>query len=226
MILPSRSLRTPSAALALRRRFRPVTLLAFGALLFGPACACDEIPDPDPDGNVLVSDARVDGGADLGPMDTGMDAATDATVDDGGPDAAPDADLLDGGDDDAGQDAGTICDEAPVATFTATEAVAALGTHQGMIIEVTGTATAAAINCTDRACLPEMPCCNACVGGVSVDQEVLLGPSPCLSFAPGCSGDECGLVCRPATLGIQQRFRGQLRDDNGQAVLELHQVLP
>lgn len=217
---------TPSAAITLRRRLRALTLLAFGALLFGPACACDEIPDPDPDGNVLVSDARVDGGSDLGASDLGMDAAADATVEDGGADAALDADLLDGGDTDANLDAGTVCDEAPVASFTATQAVAALSTHQGMIIEVTGTATAAAINCTDRACPPQMPCCNACVGGVSVDQQVLLGPSPCLSFAPGCSGDECGLVCRPATLGIPQRFWGQLRDDNGQAVLDLHQVRP
>lgn len=215
----------PSAPAARPQLASPLPLLAL-ALLFGDACACDEIPDPDPDGNVLVSDARVDGGADLGPLEAGMDSGADGTVDDGGPDGAPDADPIDAADEDAGLDAGTICDEAPVASFTATQAVAALSTHRGRVIEVIGTATAAAINCTDRACPPQTPCCNACVGGVSVDQQVLLGPSPCLSFAPGCSGDECGLVCRPATFGIQQRFWGQLQDDNGQAVLELHQVLP
>jgi hypothetical protein len=219
-------LRNSSKPAARPPRRPPLRLLAFLALSLGPACACDEIPDPDPDGNVLVSDARVDGGADLGPVDLGLDAGADADLEDGGPDAAPDADDFDGGDEDAGPDAGSVCDEEPVATFTATQAVAALSTHQGMIVEITGTATAAAINCGGRACPPEMPCCNTCVATVSVDQQVWLGPSACLSFAPGCSGDECGLVCRPATLGIRQRFWGQLRDDNGQAVLELHQVLP
>lgn len=191
--------------------------LLIGLLIAG--CECGEEPPPDDtfDGNVIVGDGPVR-----------ADAALDGGIDAGEQDATSDAGDPDGGRSDAATDAGTsdagsICDEAPVATLTATSVAAELATYEGMVIAVTGTATQTAIACTEMACPPGVPCCNTCTATVSIAGVVPLYGSSCFTRPPGCTGTECGQICHPPILGLEQRFVGRLVDRDGVG-LELHSV--
>lgn len=196
-------------------------------LLWPWAAGCsDPIPDPNSDGNVLISDAQIDAGADSGVTDAGPDAA-EVGLDAAEPDATLDAGPEDlGQEEDAGPDGGSLCDEVSTGTFTASVVLSQAPLLDGQVLEVVGTATTTAPVCSRRACPPESPCCNTCTA-----QVVLLGGprligSACASFLPGCSGDECGLVCRPPVFGVPQTFRGRLVATASVVNLELHRVLP
>lgn len=182
-------------------------------------CECGEDPPPDDvfDGNVIVGDGPVakDGGRDSAVDADLLDGATDSGTPDGGTaDAALDA---------GPQDGGTICDEMPVATLSATAAAAELDTYEGMVVAVTGTATQGETICTEMACPPDSPCCNTCTATVSIQGVLPLRDSACFTPGPGCSGTECGQVCRPPIIGLPQRFVGRLVNRSG-AGLELHSV--
>jgi hypothetical protein len=187
--------------------------LSLALALLATACDCGEGMPPDDtfDGNVIVGDGSV--------PDVEVDAETDSgaldsTISDGPADAADAADAI--------PDSGDPCSEPAVAVLTATAAIAELSTWQDMIVEITGTATATGLSCTNRACPPENPCCNTCTATVAIDSVVPLIDGLCFSGA-GCSGNECTQVCRPPLLGLPQRFTGTLRDRGG-AQLELHSV--
>lgn len=197
-----------------------VSCLTLGMLL--AACADDPIDPPDDflDGNVVVGDARW---PDATPRDTG---ATDA-LDGGGLDADARGDPADTGglDADGATDAGSRCEQTPEATLTASSAASEAGMFDGRVVDIVGTATVAALTCTEIACPPEMPCCNRCVAGVQIDALVTLATSTCTARV-GCEGDECAQVCTPPILGFPQTFRGVLRDAPGGPTLELERVLP
>ena len=142
--------------------------------------------------SVVIGDARAPD-ARPGPIDIGP---------------AVDSGLADAADLDTGTpDAGTLCDEAAVAVVTATAVAERAALLDGEVIVVTGTITQGTIRCTTIAC--EEPCCNTCSAALSVGPLVLV-ESACFS-TPECRGTECGVVCRPPTLGLPARYRGVLR---------------
>jgi len=198
------------------------------ALGIGGGCSgCgDEIPPDDTfDGNVIYGDATP--APDLGAKDAELDAMTSSIAD------AGDAMSMDGDAEvpdmmiDAGRDAEIDCSPNPVATVTATEAVARAADLANLFIEVTGTATATPFACTG--CADAGACTCTCTATASIDGMVILARSECFD-APGCFGDECTQVCRPPILGVEQHFRGRLNVRNSgpekSVALELFSVSP
>ncbi len=192
--------------------------LLLGALVVS-GCDCGGGPPDDTfDGNVIVGDGSI--------PDSPTDAEADATSSGDVGDSGRVDSSTDGGADarDAAPDAGDRCSEPAVAVLTATEAVDQISTWAGMIVEITGTATRTALDCTDRTCPQDMPCCNTCTATVTVGGRVSLLGGECFTPPPECSGSECAQVCRPL-LGLPQRFRGTLRDRGAAGVgLELFSV--
>lgn len=177
-------------------------------------------PGDSADSSVIVGDARPRDA--VGPSDAGdaggardADPADTDAAGPGGQDAADGADAL-------GSDTGVACDPPSDATLTASSALSALGTWDGHVVDVVGTATAAQETCTEIACTPANPCCNRCTAELRIDHLLPLASGPCATSV-GCTGDECGLVCTPPVFGIQT-FRGVLR--SSPARLELVRVLP
>ncbi|MCC7386803.1 MAG: hypothetical protein IT384_33515 [Deltaproteobacteria bacterium] len=195
-------------------------LLALLLLLTGTRCSDGASGHGDgADSTVIVGDARPrdatapSDAADAGGARDADPADTDAAGP-GGEDAA-DGDAL-------GGDTGVACDPPSDATLTASSALSALGTWDGHVVDVVGTATATAQTCTDIACTPANPCCNRCTAELRIDHLLPLAPGPCAASV-GCTGDECGLVCTPPVFGVQT-FRGVLR--SSPARLELVRVRP
>lgn len=187
-----------------RRRTGRLLLAVVTLLAATWGCGGEGTPTDPFDGSFIAGDAEpVDAAPDPdgGPRDAGIE-------DSGAPrDAAPaDADPTDAEPPDAGPDP---CLAPPVAEVSAAEARAMAGGLAGQVIDLTGTATAAALECTDLACPPEDPCCNTCIAAVLVDGVRLAG-GPCFDPAPLCAGSECAQTCRPPILGIPQVFRGVL----------------
>ena len=194
-----------------RRWFRLSAALA----LIAGACECGDVGPPDGnfDGNVIVGDGTIPDAEE----DAAADAAEDASLDAG-------MDVPDTGD--SMPDAGDRCLEPPVATLTAAEAIDQVDALAGMIVEITGTATRTALDCTEIACSKEMPCCNTCTASVSIDGTIQLSGGECFTPPPGCSGTNCPgtVTCRPAVLGVPQTFRGTLLDLGSAVGLELFSV--
>ena len=86
------------------------------------------------------------------------------------------------------------------------------------------------IRCTGRACPADAPCCNLCMTGVRLIGE--MGGGPLLSGSggavPGCSGDECHVVCTPYDVGREYVLRGRfdLPLEAGEATLTVVGALP
>lgn len=212
---------------------RSVLHLAIGAALaLLPACgSCDDPipPDTDFDGNVIIGDASPAPDAD--PPDA-MDAteAGEAGIDDGGEgDGGGDAEAGTGGD--AGDaepgDGGVDCAPQAVRTISATTAIAEADLLRDQFVEITGTATVAALACT--ACADSGSCTCTCTATAAIDGLVALARSECFG-SPGCSGNECTQVCRPPILGVEQRFLGRLNVRSSgpekSVALELYSVSP
>ncbi len=162
------------------------SLLALGACSDAPPR-----PTPSLDAGFISVDASL---VDTGVPDSGpSDAQADAGIIDGGADAGP-ADV-------------DICARPAIETLTATSTD--LPGFAGEIIALTGTATQSALECTDRACPEDNPCCNDCVARIRVG-NVLLAPSECYTTEPRCAGSECSQTCRPPLFGLPQTFRGIL----------------
>jgi hypothetical protein len=212
-----------------------MTLRCFfaAAVLFFAAAGCGGCDDPPPpddnfDGNVIVGDATPppDASRDAEPAEAGVDedggdaAVLDATEDAG--DAEP-GDAME----DAGEDAGINCSEPAVRTLTASTAVAEADVLRDMIVEITGTATIAALGCTG--CADAGACTCTCTATVAIGGLVPLVSSACFAN-PGCSGNDCTQVCRPPVLGAEQSFRGRLNVRNSgtekSVALELFSVSP
>lgn len=178
----------------------PIRLSLDGDVVVG-----DALPSPDVALDASFDDdTGVSDGADT-PVDASVDAATDAGLDLGAKDAA----VSDTGVVDSGVD--PLCSAASTATVAAADLAAQAPALDGQVITVVGTATVGAVICTSRPCSPEDPCCNDCAASVRLEDAVLVG-SPCFEM-PGCTGTECGVVCRPPAppLGGTARYRGVLR---------------
>ncbi len=173
------------------------------------------------DGDVVVGDALppLDGALDAGfDDDTGVSDDASNTPD-GATDAADaqmrsDLGLVGVPVDDAGAtDSGIdpLCSAASTATVAESDLAAQAPALDGRVITVIGTATVGAVRCTSRSCSPEDPCCNDCTASVRVGEAVLV-ESPCFPM-PGCTGTECGVVCRPPAppLGGTAQYRGIIR---------------
>jgi hypothetical protein len=153
--------------------------------------------------NVIIGDARAPVPADAEP---------DAEAADGGLDAEPEAGAeaeAEAGLDALPVDTGPDCSGVPVATLTASAAVAMASRYAEMIVLVTGTASVGARHCTTAMCPPNSPCCNACKAAVSIDGRLPLAAGVCFDRV-GCVGNECTLTCLPPVIGIPQSFRGIL----------------
>ena len=180
-------------------------------------------PDPDPivddtfDGNVVIGDAVIkDAVSDSGFVDSegdiGFVDASDAGRRDG--------QLRETGVDAAEDDTGVMeCNEAPQAMLTAPQAIARNAEFEGMVVDITATATVVVLSCTELQCSDKNPCCNSCDGEVLLDGLIEILPNSCFA-APGCDGTNCDVICMPTTLPVQRTYRGRLRS-NG---LELHNV--
>lgn len=169
-------------------------ILGLASLLLFSACS-DATPPPTPafDAGFISADASA---LDSGNRDSGRaDSGVDAGLNDVGADAGP-ADV-------------DICARAATVTLTATTVEADLPQLLGAVIALTGTATQSALECTDRACTEDNPCCNDCIARIRVG-DVLLAPSECYTTAPRCAGSECSQTCRPPLFGLPQTFRGVL----------------
>lgn len=185
-------------------------------LLVSLGCAGTEPPPDDTfDGNVIIGEPPADGGA---PREAGVPDGGPDPVDAGSPEDASEPE------DASPTDAGDPCAEAPALALTASAAVTRAELLAGQLIEVSGLPTQGELSCTDDVCGEEEPCCNTCQAEVSVDGILRLEASACFAIVPGCSGSECAVVCRPALLGVPQRFVGWL-DPTG-PTLQLQAVLP
>jgi hypothetical protein len=164
------------------------------------------------------------------PPDATRDAEPDATetsTDTDGGDAGerdgelPDAEV------DGGIDAGVDCAPEVAEVISATTAVAEAARLANMFVEITGTATVAALACTG--CADAGSCTCTCTATAAIDGLVALARSECFD-SPGCAGNECTQVCRPPILGVEQRFRGRLNVRNSgpekSVALELFSVTP
>ncbi|MEM7674543.1 MAG: hypothetical protein AAF449_00920 [Myxococcota bacterium] len=157
-----------------------------------------EMTTADTGSTAMDATADADAAADTGPSDTG---SIDADIEDTG--------LFDAGSSEDAGDAGAFCNQTAIAEVTAEEAIAQADTLDGEVIVLTGTATSGQQLCTLRACPPNDPCCNVCTADVLVGSITFVS-SACVDDV-GCGGTECGLVCRPPTLGLPGRYRGILR---------------
>ena len=154
------------------------------------AAGCADDPIVAPDASMLVGDALPIPDADS--ADIGF--APDADV------GFPDVGFIDGG---------TICDETPVATVTATAIADRAAILDGQLVVITGELVANEPRCTDIACPPDNPCCNTCSATLRIG-PAMVTPSDCFAAA-GCTGTTCAIVCRPPTIGLPGRYRGILR---------------
>lgn len=203
----------------LRATDRPWALVGLALAFAAATGACSDdsaARDAGPDASFISGDAGPgdeDGGAepDAGPHDGG------AELDAGPPDAA------DAGDLDAGQTDVDPCLAEPIETLPATAAADRAGALAGQVIALTGTATRTALDCTERACSEEDPCCNDCTARIRVG-EVLLAESVCFAAAPACEGTECSQTCRPPLFGLPQTFRGVLSTSTPDLELLLYSV--
>jgi hypothetical protein len=206
-------------------RFLLLGPLALFALASG--CANDGGSDDPFDGNFIVGDAEP---FDLGP------GPSDADPGDRGPGDLPDLslDAQDLGLPELGaQDTGDAeppdlgpdpCAVQPEESLTASAAVARAAALAGRVLEVSGLLGTGPESCTEIACSIDNPCCNTCFAALALDAVLPVEASNCLPNV-GCSGDECGLVCRPAVLGTPGVYVGRLHHDRGQgARLELIEV--
>ena len=192
------------------------------AVLLLAGCQCGtETPPPDDDldGNVVIGMGDPDGGPRDGgpPRDAGeaRDAGRDGgTVTD------------DAGVEDAGvEDAGDRCAEPSVELLTSEEAESRAPMLDGQIVTIVATATRTPYVCTMNPCSKKDPCCNTCEATILLDGLVELGADPCFGATAGCAGTNCAQVCVPALIGVEERFRGRLRDGMPPR-LELYEVLP
>lgn len=191
-------------------------------LLLVSALGCaDDDGNGDPfDGNYIVGDASPLDPTDAGPRDLApADALSDTGTSTSTPDAgAADGEVQDSEPADLGADP---CAATPELTLTASAAVAQGAALSGRVVAVNGQLEAGPPTCTERACPTEEPCCNGCTAELLIDGLLPASPSECLPIV-GCTGDECGLVCRPAALGTPETFVGYLRQSAGGSVrLEL-----
>jgi hypothetical protein len=191
---------------------RPGRVAILSLLLASVRCDCGDPAPPDDtfDGNVIIGDG---GAGDAAP---GADAMGDGSAGDASDGDGSAGDGLAG--DTAEADAADPCAEAPIATLSATAAVAEIGTYDGRVVAVEGRLEPGPLSCTEIACPQDMPCCNTCTASVTVAGLVRLAESPC-SPPPGCRGSECGQVCSPAVLPTPRRCVGRL--SNGAAGVEL-----
>lgn len=183
-------------------------LLAALAVLAVSGCSSDPLIDDTFDGNVVIGDAtRVDS-RDAALADAKPDAmVTDATSSDV---ITTDSRIVDADLDAGGEDAMVICADAPVATLTASAAATQARALDGVVVDITATATVGPLSCTEIACGAGNPCCNRCTGPVVLDGIVEILSNRCFA-SPGCEGTECRVVCMPLTLGIEGTYRGVLR---------------
>lgn len=211
---------------------RSAAHLAIAAVLaLLPGCgSCEDPIPPDEsfDGNVIIGDASPPPDADP------VDAADAAEEDEAGIDDAGDGG---GGDAEAGTDAapgdavpadsGIDCAPQAFRAISATTAIAEADLLQDQFVEITGTATVAALACTG--CADSGSCTCTCTATAAIDGLVALARSECFG-SPGCSGNECTQVCRPPILGVEQRFLGRLNVRNSgpekSVALELYSVSP
>ena len=194
------------------------------------ACSDDSGNNTPFDGNFIVGDAAV---SDLGPgpSDSGSDdSGRDADAADSGSDRGPlelgpsEAGAADGSDAQASDGGPDPCAAEVEETLTASAAIARGGSLAGRVVEVAGRLGLAAETCTELACGVDEPCCNTCFAALRLDGVLPVGPSGCLPNV-GCSGDECGLVCRPAVLGSPGLYVGRIQHDANQGTrLELIEV--
>ena len=189
-----------------------VALAVAGGSLVNLACADDPLPADagSPDATFIGADAQAP--RDAGPRDVDAGGPVDAGIEmDGG---ALDAEL---------PDAQDPCLAPAVETLTASTATAAVPRLAGKVVALVGTATTTALECTDRACPPEDPCCNECTARIRVG-PVRLAASECFAVSPSCMGDECNQTCRPPLLGLEETFRGVLSTAAPDLQLLLHGV--
>jgi len=189
-----------------------LALIAFAASV-ALAAACSDDPgaaDGGRDATAFISgDAST--AEDSGAADAGLDAGVE-----------PDANLDAGAADGAALDA-DICATEPVEVLTATAARARAGELAGLVVALTGTATRTALDCTERACPEEDPCCNDCTARIVVG-EVFLAASECYASEPRCAGNECNQTCRPPLFGLPQTFKGVLSTSTPDLELLLYEI--
>lgn len=192
--------------------FRPFLLYAAFLVFLVSGCADDDGSNDPFDGNFIVGDASPpDPPAEAGLLDArpGLDAEPNETGLDDADGGAPEVGPLDAEPEDAGPDP---CEVEPEEVLTASVAVAQGAGLDGRVIEVRGRLETGPPQCTERACGVEDPCCNACSASLAIDGVLLVGPSECIENV-GCTGDDCGLVCRPAALGAEEVFIGRILHD-------------
>jgi hypothetical protein len=177
------------------------------------ACSSSSSPPPDFDANVLVGDAT--------PIDFGPRADAHLPEDGGSPDA--DSGTQDG--DALPPDSGIDCQAAPVLTLSASAAAARASSLDGMMVEVTGTATVGLVACTATVCGASMPCCNSCSAPILLDRVLPLeANASCYPHRLGCFGNECTLSCSPPATGVAQRFTGVLHRGPSLELYVIHEL--
>lgn len=183
------------------------SLVTMWAALGLVACAdTPSTPVPGPDAGFISADAEPEVDAEVRP---------DAQVDAGFLDASDpgDAEPLDA----------DPCLAPSAFTLSATEAAAQSEVLAGQLISLTGTATRTGLNCTDRACPEDNPCCNDCTARIRVG-DVLLQTSECYTSDLRCAGSECSQTCRPPLFGLPQVFRGVLSTSTPDLELLLYEI--
>ena len=104
---------------------------------------------------------------------------------------------------DAGVDSGVSSGDCaaimPTTQIDEDDLAAQVQSLNGTVIAVVGTATVGEQRCSSIPCPLDNPCCNTCSAELTIG-GVALGESDCF-MAPGCTGNECELTCRPNEAG-------------------------